>query len=456
MPSRVLSIRGVHLPYTDGELARKRFTVICVDDKVDSIVEFEAESVDEVSSEEDIEQEVIHVEEPCLLLPSFCHAHIHLDKCFLLSTGKCDELVTGDFEEALQVTAKAKSSFRDNREDLLERGRRLIVESVECGVSGMRAHVEVDDIVDMTCLSVGLQLKEEMKSVCDIQVAAFAQDPLFLRESVNPGRNYSLLAQACAEYPIQAVGSAPYVEATIEDAKKNIALLFDLACKYKIHLDFHLDYNVDPHSEPMIWEVVNILLDKKQKNQWAAEKCVCIGHATRLTLFSDEEWTKLSNIIRGNDLPISFVGLPQSDMYMMGRGREIPIRTTLNIPKLSSKYQLPFAMSVNNVDNAFTPQGSMDPLSLCTLGVALFHTCTVVDCACMLQSISTIARYAIGMESSSRTLVPTSNDTANFVLLHGVQKISSAARSSPSFERTTVFQGRKVAERIGRKWFTLN
>ena len=43
-----------------------------------------------------------------LVAPSLCHAHIHLDKCFLLSYPKYAdlEIQKGDFEEALHLTSR--------------------------------------------------------------------------------------------------------------------------------------------------------------------------------------------------------------------------------------------------------------------------------------------------------------------------------------------------------------
>jgi hypothetical protein len=76
-----------------------------------------------------------------------------------------------DFKEALVVTARAKAGFPGERDDLLRRGRSLVVESVAAGVTAMRAHVEVDDTVGLVCLEAGLQLKEEMKEMCRVQIA---------------------------------------------------------------------------------------------------------------------------------------------------------------------------------------------------------------------------------------------------------------------------------------------
>lgn len=69
------------------------------------------------------------------------------------------------------VTAKAKESFQTNKDDLRCRGTRLIEESVENGVTSMRAHVEVDTIVGFSCLEVALELKARYKDICDVQIA---------------------------------------------------------------------------------------------------------------------------------------------------------------------------------------------------------------------------------------------------------------------------------------------
>jgi len=82
-------------------------------------------------------------------------------------------------------------------------------------------------------------------------------------------------------------------------------------------------------------------------------------------------------------MPITFVSLPQSDIYMQGRSfQDQPLgapRGTLRVPYIARKYGIDIAMSVNNVDNPFTPQGSLDPLSLCTFGVAVFQASTRYD-----------------------------------------------------------------------------
>ena len=113
-------------------------------------------------------------------------------------------------------------------------------------------------------------------------------------------------------------------------------------------------------------------------------KVITIGHATRLRLFSPDECRMLRQRI--GELPIIFVGLPQSDVYMMGRNDPSRPRGTLSVPRLVAEYNLDVAMSVNNVGNAFTPQGYPDPLMLCPLGVAVYQVGSEEHCKTLLVS----------------------------------------------------------------------
>ena len=78
------------------------------------------------------------------------------------------------------------------------------------------------------------------------------------------------------------------------------------------------------------------------------------------------------------NLPVYFVGLPTSDLFMMGRpgeGEEGKDRQrgTLQLLHMAKKWGLRVAMGVNNVGNAFTPWGSADPLGIAGAGVGVYQ-----------------------------------------------------------------------------------
>jgi cytosine/adenosine deaminase-related metal-dependent hydrolase len=304
-----------------------------------------------------------------LLAPSLCHAHIHIDKCFLLQDPKYSDLQIeeGDFQEAMELTRKAKSRFQED--DLLKRGRQLIEESIRHGVTAMRAFVEVDGGVQFQCLDAGLRLKKEFKDRCEVQICAFAQLPLFSGEDEGEEVRKLMLQAAC--FPgVEVLGSTPYVEQDVAKSKRNVDWIIGMARLAGKHLDLHLDYYLDKEQQPLIYTVLHLLRNEK----WAerSSKQVTLGHCTRLTHFQEADWWQLRHLI--GDLPISFVGLPTSDLFMM-RSKE-GVRGTLPVVEMIEKYGFETAIAINNVGNAFTPHGNCDPLSIATMGVGIYQAGT--------------------------------------------------------------------------------
>jgi cytosine/adenosine deaminase-related metal-dependent hydrolase len=343
---------------------------------------------------------------PSLLLPSVCHPHIHLDKPFLL-TSHLDQYADlaptdGSFSEALKNTSLAKARYTD--QDLLQRGSQLILESFQAGVTSMRAFVEIDHVTEHRCLEVAKELKAKYARICYVQICAFAQDPVFSGD--HGEENRKLMESALHQFSdvIDCLGSTPYVEDCSENAIKNIQWAIEIATRNKIHLDFHLDYNLDPTQPAMVWDVLKLL----QKEQWTAtnpSKTIALGHCTRHTLFSKEELSRLASEINTTRLPISFIGLPTSDLYMQGRPTDSTpdphkrLRATLQVPALISDYNLNAAIGINNAGNAFTPFGSLDPLQLACWGVGIYQAGTERDAEILYECVSTRARRAIGLEA---------------------------------------------------------
>ncbi|KAL8907165.1 MAG: hypothetical protein Q9207_001587 [Kuettlingeria erythrocarpa] len=396
------------------------------------------------------EQHVIHGRNS-VLAPSLCHPHIHLDKCFLLSDPKYADLSIekGDFAEALLLTSQAKERF--TIDDLERRGFWLIEESIAAGVTCMRAFVEVDSVVRFKCLDAGLMLKESFRHACEIQICAFAQNPVFSGEGATEGR--SLMEEALQRDGVDAVGSTPYVESDEDHMRKNIHWAVEIALRYGKHLDLHLDYNLDAGKEPLVYHVIDVL----HEQQWIAQTkdiTVVLGHCTRMTLFDKDQWHDLRSRI-GN-LPVSFAGLPSSDLFMMGKpsdseGGGERVRGTLQLPQMIQQYALEGAIAVNNVGNAFTPQGNCDPLRLASMGVGIYHAGTKRDAEVLYELVSTRAKAAIGCGEHVAAEVHEGDD-ADFVLFdvkphrgrRGRRTIQEIVYDPPQ-ERNVLHKGRAVS-----------
>lgn len=440
---RIQEVQGVRLAGRDPDV---KWDIFIDDDTIASIVAHDSQT----AATSTIETGVVDGRNS-FLAPSLCHPHVHLDKCFLLFDPKYADLSIekGDFAEALSLTSQAKARF--THDDLLRRGTWLVWESIATGVTCMRAFVEVDTTVRFKCLDAALTLKERYQDACQIQICAFAQVPIFSGENAVEGRK--LMEEALQREGVGVVGSTPYVEASQDLMRENIDWAVEMAVKYSKHLDFHLDYNLDSSKEPMVHYVVDVL----HKQQWTGEnnkKKITLGHCTRLTLFTRDQWHDLR--IRIADLPISFVGLPTSDLFMMGKpspgeGGGERARGTLQVPQMIQQYGLQGAIGVNNVGNAFTPQGSCDPLSTASMGVGIYQAGTQHDTAILYEIVSTRAKAAIGCKELDEGEMQV-GDTADFVLFNTKPDRGGRGRKTlqeiiydPPSERTVLHKGHMIS-----------
>ncbi|KAI0157032.1 Metallo-dependent hydrolase [Hypoxylon sp. FL1284] len=359
-------------------------------------------------------------ESPKLILPPLCHPHIHLDKAFIL-TSNCpapgthpdySDLIpdTGSFSEALSNTSSAKQRYTEG--DLYLRGSQLLASSFKQGVTSLRTFIELDHVTGELPLIVALRLKSDFAHLLEIQLCAFAQDPLF--STANGDANRSILSSLLRDHAssLQALGTTPYVEESREASLQNIDWAITTALRHNLHLDFHLDYNLNPPTsvaQPLTFSVIQLL----QKHDWLGRadksKTIVLGHCTQLTVLPNPELQMFAEIIIKSSLPIHFVGLPTSDMFMMGRpdsanvSAQVRPRATLQVPSMIKDLGLSACIGVNNVGNAFTPFGSGDPLQMASYGVGIYQAGTVADAGTLYGCVSWLARRAIGLEQHTES-----------------------------------------------------
>ncbi|KAI1130199.1 hypothetical protein F5Y10DRAFT_133726 [Nemania abortiva] len=358
---------------------------------------------------------------PQLLLPPLCHPHVHLDKAYILTCNNraspqhpdysdlCP--ASGSFSEALTNTSRAKERYTP--EDLYLRGSQLLATSYVQGVTSMRAFVELDHVTGTLPLTIAIRLKQEFAHLLELQICAFAQDPVF--STAHGDANRAVIEDALAEFPgsIGALGTTPYVETSRGASLSNIQWAITTALKHRLHLDFHLDYNLEPPSSPpsqrpLTYSVIDLL----KEHSWAQvadnSKTIVLGHCTQISMLDNAERQLLAEAIITSKLPIHFVGLPTSDIYMMGRpaansqSSHYRPRGTIHVPSLIRELGLSACLGINNVGNAFTPFGTGDPLQMASWAVGIYQTGTVRDAELLYECVSSRARRAIGLDAGTQ------------------------------------------------------
>jgi cytosine deaminase len=240
--------------------------------------------------------------------------------------------------EAIRLTGAAKRGF--TVDDIAARARRVLELAVAAGTTAMRAHVEVDPIVELAGMDAMLALKREYAPAVDLQLCAFAQEGILQA----PGTE--ALMHRALEMGADLVGGCPYNDT---DAQRHIEIVFALAREFGVDADFHVDFSDEP-------EHLHVREIMRQTVRAGWQGRVAVGHLTELAALPVDEQTKL--IAELAAARIGVISLPLTDLYLMGRRDERNVRRGLAPIRRLLQAGVPVALASNNIRNPFTPIGN--------------------------------------------------------------------------------------------------
>lgn len=264
----------------------------------------------------------------------FYESHIHLDKACILDRSTIEE---GTLDEAVEQTSKAKEKF--TKKDVLNRASTVVEMAIKKGTLALRTFVETDPKTKLESFQAIKEVREKYAFAIDIEICAFAQ------EGLTGDPETEELLQKALENGADLIGGCPYKD---DNPDRHIETIFDLAEKYKVNADFHLDFDLDPaHSSiPKISEET-----KKRKY----EGRVSIGHVTKLAAMSELQLQEMKKLLK--EANITLTVLPATDIFLNGRDHQplVP-RGMVNANELS-EMGITTTISSNNILNGFTPYG---------------------------------------------------------------------------------------------------
>jgi cytosine deaminase len=300
-----------------------------------------------------------------LVTAGLVDAHIHLDKALL--TGRVTT-IAGTLEEAIRVTGEAKRRF--TVDDIRTRARRVLDLAIAAGTTAMRSHVEVDPIVGLAGMEALLPVRDEYAPAIDLQLCAFAQEGILQA----PGTE-ALLGRAL-EMGATVIGGCPYNDI---DARRHIAVVFELARAFDVDADFHVDFFDEP-------EHLHVREIVEHTVRHGREGRVAVGHLTELAAL---DGSARDDVIRALAAArIGVIALPATDLYLMGRRDEKNIRRGLTPIRRLLDAGVPVALATNNVRNPFTPVGTADLAHMTFLSAVAAHMGTPGDLRALLDTVT--------------------------------------------------------------------
>lgn len=335
-----------------------------------------------------------------LLSPGLVDSHVHLDKACILD--RCP-ICEGTLPEAVRLTAAAKAGFTE--EDVYTRAAKVIEKAITHGTQRMRSFVEVDPRAGLRSFRALMRVKRDYAHAIDLQLCAFAQEGL-----TQEMETFALLEAAC-QAGADMVGGCPYTD---PDSARHIGLIFDLARRFDLAVDFHIDFDLCP-------EATNLpaVIAETAARGWGGR--VSIGHATQLSALPPARVAAIA--ARLADAGIALTVLPATDLFLLGRDRDhlVP-RGMTPAHRLEGVVT---ALATNNVLNPFTPFGDSSLMRMANLYANVAQAGQDTELERVFRMITADAARLMGAQA--RIAVGAPADLVQFDAASAVSAIREAA-----------------------------
>jgi cytosine deaminase len=335
-----------------------------------------------------------------LLVPGFVETHIHLDKSCISDRCTCR---TGTLKEAIESVAAAKLGFTED--DILARGRRTLEKAIVQGTTRMRAHCEVDQRIGLKGVRAVSRLKRDYAFAVELQICAFPQEGLLN----DPGCD-ELLVEAL-ENGADVIGGCPYTDS---DPNGQIARIFELAKRYDVDIDFHLDFDLDPS-----WMHLDEVCRQTEAYLWSGR--VAIGHVTKLSAMDAASLEVVAR--RLANAGVALTVLPATDLFLMGRGAEHSVPRGVAPAHRLLDHGVICSLATNNVLNPFTPFGDCSLLRIANLYANIAQAGRPEELRACLDMVTTLPARLMNCKDYGIAV----GNPADLVVLDGVSRETAVA-----------------------------
>jgi len=288
-----------------------------------------------------------------LVTPPFIDAHVHLDA--VLTVGVPRYNASGTLLEGIQIWSERKQSL--TREDVKRRALQEIQWEVAQGTLHIRSHVDICD-PNLTALRAMLELREEVRDICDLQLVAFPQDGIL---SFPNGR---ALMREALELGCDIVGGIPHFEWTRDMGVEDVHYAFALAKEFNRDVDCHCDETDDPHSR-----FAEVMAADTIEQNWQGR--VTASHCTAMHSYDNAYAFKLIRLL--SQAQVNVVANPFDNVVLQGRFDTYPRRRGITRVKELLLGGVNVALGHDSIMDPWFPMGRGDMLAAAQLALFLCH-----------------------------------------------------------------------------------
>lgn len=269
-----------------------------------------------------------------IVLPGFADAHLHLDKALIAEKAANR---SGTLDEAIAIMQPYKATMSEA--DIRDRAERALLLCFAHGSRFVRTHVDVGEAIGLRSFRALREVRERRRDRLAMQIVAFPQEGL-----ANPADRAALEA-ALAE-GADCVGGIPAFD---PDPAGHIALVLDLALKYGVPADLHIDETDDPASLTLE-TLADMTLERGLRGR------VTAGHCCSLAANPPEIADRV--LAKAARAGIGIVSLPSTNLYLQGRQDSVNVRRGIAPLRRIASHGITIALGSDNMQDPFNPFGN--------------------------------------------------------------------------------------------------
>src|SRR5690606_6109795 len=297
--------------------------------------------------------------------------------------------------------------------------------AVSMGLLAIRTHVDTCDD-RLLALEALLEVKKEVAPYLDLQLVAFPQDGLYRDPTARENTIRAL------DMGADVVGGIPHFERTMEDGRRSVTELCEIAAARGKMIDLHCDETDDPmsrHIEQLVYETQRLGLQGRSNG----------SHLTSMHSMDNYYVSKLLPMMA--EAQVSAIANPLINIVIQGRHDTYPKRRRMTPGPEMLKYGIRVGFGQACVLDAWYSLGNGDMLDVAFMGLhvgQMTHPDDMRKCFDIVTrenaAVMNLEGYGLEVGKTASLVVLDANDTIEAIRLRD--------------ERITVVsKGTEVAER---------
>jgi cytosine/creatinine deaminase len=356
-----------------------------------------------------------------MVSPPFVDPHFHMDAT--LSYGIPRFNVSGTLLEGIGLWGELRDIA--SVDEMAERALDYCDWAASMGLLAIRTHVDTtpDHLRGVEAM---LEVQRRVKPYIDLQLVAFPQDGLYRTKS---GRENVIRA---LDMGVGIVGGIPHFERTMEDGRRSVTDLCQIAEARGLMVDMHCDETDDPLSRH-----IEQLACETQRLGMAGR--VAGSHLTSMHSMDNYYVSKLLPLIA--EAGVSAIPNPLINIMIQGRHDTFPKRRGLTRVKEMLALGIRVGFGQDCVLDPWHPLGSADMLDVAFMGLHVAQMGSPSEMAKCFDMVTTenaaiMGLHDIGIEKGRR---------ASLVVLDAGTKVEAIRLRAE--RRLVISNGRIIARR---------